>query len=233
MDTELGITTAHPFQLDAVLALAYKHSSLLLIRAPGDGKSAVVHAEMRLLRGVTIVVDPTLSVGENQAISATAAGLFAVYWGGLSASSAIFFGCSSPSNSGATPRLLSTYPQKPSMAKNSAAQSLPSYRRASLSFCCGVGPRWMEPPQNACFEGTSVVNTFCAANRLSLPPPCCGNAATLPLRGPWRYVVGYSPGVLGPITHSTALGSSLRPHLGLFARGSKSELCALCLSLNA
>jgi hypothetical protein len=89
------------------------------------------------------------------------------------------------------------------------------------------------PPQNACFEGTSVVNTFCAANRLSLPPPCCGNAATLPLRGPWMYVVGYSPGVLGPITHSTALCSSLRPHLGLFARGSKSELCALCLSLNA
>jgi hypothetical protein len=86
-DTELGITTAHPFQLDAVLALAYKHSSLLLIRAPGDGKSAVVHAAMRLLRGVAIVVDPTLSVGANQAISATTAGLFAVHWDGLRASS--------------------------------------------------------------------------------------------------------------------------------------------------
>ena len=87
-------------------------------------------------------------------------------------------------------------------------------------------------PPKACFEGTSV-NTFCAASRLPLTPPRCGNAVTLPLRGPWMYVVGYSPGVLGPITHSTALCSSLRPHLGLFARGSKSELCALCLSLNA
>ena len=62
MDTELGINTTHPFQLDAVLALAYKHSSLLFIRAPGDGKSAVVHAAMRLLRDVDIVVDSTLSV---------------------------------------------------------------------------------------------------------------------------------------------------------------------------
>ena len=91
------------------------------------------------------------------------------------------------------------------------------------------------PPKkltNACFEGSSV-NTFCAANRLSLPPPCCGNAATLPLRGPWMYVVGYSPGVLGPSTYSTALCSSLRPYLDLFARGSRSECFALCLSLSA
>jgi|AntAceMinimDraft_5_1070358.scaffolds.fasta_scaffold54899_1 hypothetical protein len=43
---------------------------------------------MPLLRGEAIVVDPTLSGGANQAIcvSATAAGLFAVYWDSLSAS---------------------------------------------------------------------------------------------------------------------------------------------------
>ena len=69
------------------------------------------------------------------------------------------------------------------------SQARPRPRRAS-SFCCGLGPRGMEPPQNACFEGTSV-NTFCAARRLPLPPPRCGNAATLPLRGLWMHVVGY------------------------------------------
>jgi hypothetical protein len=109
-------------------------------------------------------------------------------------------------------------------------QARPKPRRAS-SFFCGVGPRGMERPPNACFEGTTV-NTFCAARRLPLPPPRCGNAATLPLRGPWLYVVGYSSGVLGPSAHSTALCSSLRPHLGLFARGSRSECCALCLRLS-
>jgi hypothetical protein len=86
-------------------------------------------------------------------------------------------------------------------------------------------------PPNACFEGASV-NTFCAASRLPLPPPRCGNAATLPLRGPWVYVAGYSPGVLGPSTHSSELCSSLRPHFGLFARGSRSEFFALCLRLS-
>ena len=63
MGTELSIATAHPFQLGAVLALAYKHSSLTLIRAPGDGKSTVVHAAMRLLRGVVA----TSLIGANQA----------------------------------------------------------------------------------------------------------------------------------------------------------------------
>jgi hypothetical protein len=86
-------------------------------------------------------------------------------------------------------------------------------------------------PPKACFEGTSV-NTFCAASRLPLKPLRCGNAATLPLRGPWVYVFGYSPGVLGPSTHSTALCSSLRPYLGLCARDSRSECCALCLRLS-
>ena len=63
MGTELGIATARPYQLGAVLALAYKHSSLTLIRAPGDGKSTVVHAAMRLLRGVVA----TSLIGANQA----------------------------------------------------------------------------------------------------------------------------------------------------------------------
>jgi predicted house-cleaning NTP pyrophosphatase (Maf/HAM1 superfamily) len=45
MDTELGVNTAHSFQLGAVLALAYKHSRILFIRAPGDGKSARKTAE--------------------------------------------------------------------------------------------------------------------------------------------------------------------------------------------
>ena len=101
-------------------------------------------------------------------------------------------------------------------------------------FAAWVLAGWSPPKKltNACFEGSSV-NTFCAARRLSLPPPCTGNAATLPLRGPWMYVVGYSPGVLGPSTYSTALCSSLRPYLDLFARGSRSECFALCLSLSA
>jgi hypothetical protein len=111
------------------------------------------------------------------------------------------------------------------------SQARPKPRRAS-SFCCGVGPRRDGAPQNACFEGISV-NTFCAARRLALPPPRCGNAATLPLREPWMYVVGYNSGVLGPSTHSTTLFSSLRPHIGLFARGSRSERCALCLRPSA
>ena len=37
-------------------------------------------------------------------------------------------------------------------------QARPKPRRAS-SFCCGVGPRGVERPPNACFEGTTV-NTF-------------------------------------------------------------------------
>jgi hypothetical protein len=86
-------------------------------------------------------------------------------------------------------------------------------------------------PQNACFEGTSV-NTFCAASWLPLLPPRFGNATTLLLRGPWIYVAGYNPLVLGPSTHSTALGSSLRPHLGLFAWGSRSKCYPLCLRLS-
>ena len=39
--------------------------------APEDGASADVHAELRLLRGVAILVDPMLSVGANQVIVAT------------------------------------------------------------------------------------------------------------------------------------------------------------------
>ena len=62
MGTELGIATAHPFQLGAVLALAY-NTVATLIRAPGDGKSTVVHAAMRLLRGVVA----TSLIGANQA----------------------------------------------------------------------------------------------------------------------------------------------------------------------
>jgi hypothetical protein len=57
--------------------------------------------------------------------------------------------------------------------------------------------------------------------------------AQMPLRGSWMYVVGYNPWVLGPSTQSTALRSILRPHLCLFAWGSKSEACALFLSLSA
>ena len=40
--------------------------------APGEGKGAVVHAALRVLRGVSIVVEPMVSVGANQAIFATA-----------------------------------------------------------------------------------------------------------------------------------------------------------------
>ena len=79
---------------------------------------------------------------------------------------------------------------------------------------------------NACFEGTSV-NTICAASRLPLPPPRCVNAATSSLRGPWICAVGYNPWLLGSSTHSTALFSSLRPHLALFA-GRVAKVLAPC-----
>jgi hypothetical protein len=71
--SKLGISDPRPFQVDAVVALAYKHGSLLLIMAPGEVKCAVVHAALRVLRGVSIVVEPMVSVGANQAIFATAA----------------------------------------------------------------------------------------------------------------------------------------------------------------
>ena len=45
------------------------------------------------------------------------------------------------------------------------SQALPKPRRAS-SFCYGVGPRGMEPPPNACFEGTSV-NIFLCGEQAS------------------------------------------------------------------
>jgi hypothetical protein len=55
-------------------------------------------------------------------------------------------------------------------------------------FAAWVLAGW-SPTSNACFEGTTV-NTFCAASRLPLPPPRCGNAAALPLRGPWKIMLG-------------------------------------------
>ena len=111
------------------------------------------------------------------------------------------------------------------------SQARPKPRRAS-NFFLRRGSSRDGAPQNACFEATSV-NTFCAARRLPLPPTRCGYAASFPLREPWMCVVGYNPGVLGPSTHSTTLCSSLCPHLGLFAQGSRSERCALCLRPSA
>jgi hypothetical protein len=228
MGTKFGITFSHPFQLGAVLALAYKHSSYFLIRAPGDGKNAAVHAAMRLLQSVAIVVDPTLSTGANQAVSATAARLFAVHWDGLSASSQRHLLRNTLQNLPALKErrgttLVMCVSQRPSIAKNSTAQSLPSLsQKGVMELSLRRGSSRDEAPQNACFEGMSV-NTLYAARILSLPPPRCGSAETLPLRGQWVYVAGYSPGILGPSTHSTALCSSLRPDLGLFARGLKSE----------
>ena len=110
------------------------------------------------------------------------------------------------------------------------SQARPKPRRAS-SFCCGVGPRGMEPPQNACFEGTSV-NTFCAARRLPLPPPRCGNAATLSLCEPWMYIVGYSPEVLGLSTLSTTLCSSCALILACL-RGARDQNVAPCAQVRA
>ena len=63
MASALGIHDARLFQVDAVVALPYKHRSVLLIMAPGEGKSAVGHAALRLLPGRSIVVEPTLFVG--------------------------------------------------------------------------------------------------------------------------------------------------------------------------
>ena len=48
-------------------------------------------------------------------------------------------------------------------------------------------------PKNACVGGTSV-NTFFSASRLPLPPPRCGNAATLSLCGPWMWASDTTPG---------------------------------------
>ena len=52
--------TLRDFQVEAIHALVYLHSNVLLVRGPGSGKSAIIRGAAVLLEGVSIV-DPFVS----------------------------------------------------------------------------------------------------------------------------------------------------------------------------
>ena len=111
------------------------------------------------------------------------------------------------------------------------SQARPKPRRATSLFTAWV-VAGVEPPRTLASKVRPwprfMRRTGCRFRRRA--------AASLQIHlfvGIGRKSFGCNPWLLGPSTHTTALCPSWRPHLGLFARGSKKASCAFCLGLSA
>ena len=75
MGEECLALTLRDFQVEAIHALVYLHSNVLLVSGTGSGKSAIIRGAAVLLEGVSIVVEPLHSVEADQTISTVIAGV--------------------------------------------------------------------------------------------------------------------------------------------------------------
>jgi len=82
-----GVANPRPFQVDGIYALAYLSANLLVVQKTGAGKSLVPLGAAALMGGVTYIIEPLVTVGDDQASSAnrqaSAAGVKAFHLDGL------------------------------------------------------------------------------------------------------------------------------------------------------
>ena len=82
-----GVANPRPFQVDGIYALAYLSANLLVVQKTGAGKSLVPLGAAALMGGVTYIIEPLVTVGDDQASSAnrqaSAAGVRAFHLDGL------------------------------------------------------------------------------------------------------------------------------------------------------